>query len=137
MRKILILISAFLFLSSCNLDDGDSKNYSLKLLPIEEVEIPSSFLIGETYTITLKYFNPTDCYTLNGLYYDKHLNTRTIAVQALVRQDTNCEDTSDFLVETTFDFKAMNTGTYIFKFWHGKDLNNEDIFLEYEIPVND
>ena len=40
------------------------------------------------------------------------------------------------LIEQTLNFYVKNNGSYIFKFWQGKNDAGEDVFLEYEIPVN-
>jgi hypothetical protein len=37
--------------------------------------------------------------------------------------------------EVSFNFMVSNTGSYIFKFYKGKDSAGKDIFEEVEIPV--
>lgn len=133
MKKIIFLLSLFLVFNSCSVDDGE--NYHLELLAIEQVEIPDSFTIDQTYTIKLKYYRPTSCHAKNGIYYEKHLNIRTVAVQNVVFDRDDCQPVNNELVEQTFDFFVTNNGSYIFKFYKGKDVNGENIFEEIEVPV--
>ena len=136
MKKIISLIVLFFLFNSCTSDSSPS--YSLSLLPIGSVDIPTEFTLGETYPITVYYNRPTTCHYFNGLYYDKNLNTRTIAVESVVEYRDNCQDLSaaDAMDSYTFNFYVTSNGSYIFKFYQGKDDSGNDVFLEYEVPVN-
>jgi hypothetical protein len=136
MKKIISLIVLFFLFNSCTTDNGPS--YSLEFLPIGSVDIPTEFTLGETYPITVYYNRPTTCHYFNGLYYDKNLNTRTIAVESVVEYRDNCQDLSaaDAMDSYTFNFYVTSNGSYIFKFYQGKDDSGNDVFLEYEVPVN-
>lgn len=133
MKKILSLIALFFLFNSCTLDN-DNK-YLFQLMPIQSVEIPTEFTLGETYKIKMFYIRPTTCHGFSSLYYDRNLNIRTIAIENAVLQGTTCEDTPTDLVEHSFDFQVTSNGSYIFKFFQGHDANGSSIFLEYEIPV--
>ncbi|MFM2214315.1 MAG: hypothetical protein RL427_1578 [Bacteroidota bacterium] len=136
MKKIISLIVLFFLFNSCTSDSSPS--YSLSFLPIGSVDIPTEFTLGETYPITVYYNRPTTCHYFNGLYYDKNLNTRTIAVESVVEYRDNCQDlsTTDAMDSYTFNFYVTSNGSYIFKFYQGKDDSGNDVFLEYEVPVN-
>jgi hypothetical protein len=135
MRNIILALIVFFTLSSCSLND-DVITAHYENLPVEQVEIPIEFRLGETYPITIWYKRPTTCHSFNGFYYEKDLNVRTIAVNSLVYDNTSCEDISpDQLYEATLDFYVTSNGSYVFKFWQGKNDQGEDVFLEYEIPV--
>ena len=136
MKRILALVSVLFLFNACSLNDDDGIKFHYELLPIESVVIPDSFEMGETYPITIKYFRPTTCHAFDGFYYDKNLNTRTLAVRNAVVQQNNCTELSNSLIEQTLNFYVTNNGSYIFKFWQGKNHAGEDVFLEYEIPVN-
>lgn len=134
MKKFVLLLSVLFLFNSCNMDDnGDDFQYVL--LPVASVEIPTEFELGETYNIVVRYYRPTTCHAFDGFYYEKDLNIRTIAVQNIVFNQNNCEPLTDVLAEENLEFHVTNNGSYIFKFWQGKDSNGQDIFLEYEIPV--
>ncbi len=136
MKKIISLIALFLLFISCSADNGP--NYFYEVLKIESVDIPTEFILGETYPITVHFNRPTNCHYFNNLYYKKNLNIRTIAVESIVEQRNNCQDLSaaDAADEYTFNFYVTSNGSYIFKFWQGKDDQGNTIFLEYEVLVN-
>lgn len=135
MKKIVSLFALLLILNSCS--PGDDTQYSYRLIPIESIDIPAEFTLGETYPITVHYTVPTSCYHFSSLYYEKDLNVRTIAVENVVEQRNNCQElsTEDGASTYTFNFYVTSNGTYIFKFYQGKDNQGNDIFLEYEVPV--
>lgn len=135
MKKIISLVALVFLFNACSRDDGDS--YTLELVPIESVDIPSQFTLGQTYPITVHYNRPTSCYYFNKLFYEKNLNIRTIAVENVVLESNNCEPLigTSAAVTETFNFIVTSNGSYIFKFYNGKDTNGEPIFLEYEVPV--
>ncbi|WP_159433491.1 hypothetical protein [Flavobacterium cucumis] len=122
----------FLF-NSCELDDP---SFTVDVLPVASVEMPTEFVLGETYQITMKYFKPTNCHTSYGIYYEKDLNTRVCAIKNLVENRSNCAPIVNVLVEETFNFHVTNTGNYIFKFWTGTDDEGNDTFIIHDIPVN-
>ena len=134
-KKIIPLLALFFILNSCS--PGDDTQYSFKLMPIESVDIPAEFTLGETYPITVHYTVPTSCYYFSSLYYDKDLNIRTIAIENAIAQRNNCQDLSaaDGANTHTFNFYVTSNGSYVFKFYQGKDDQGNNIFLEYEVPV--
>ena len=62
------------------IDDDNNNDYVLEVLPIESVDIPDEFVLGEVYPITVSYFRPSDCHGFRNFYYDKNLNERTVAI---------------------------------------------------------
>jgi len=135
MKKIVSLIALFFLFNSCSPETNN--DYLFELLPVQSVDIPAEFTLGETYEIKIYYIRPTTCHSFSRLFYAKDLNTRTIAVENAVLQASTCEDTPNELVEYKFNFYVTSNGSYIFKFWQGKNANGENVFLEYEVPVID
>lgn len=133
MKRILFLFSMFLVLNSCSIDEGEK--YHLQLLAVEEAIVPDSFQLGGTYEIKLKYYRPSTCHAYDGLYYDKNLNTRIIAIRNVVFERDDCRPASTELTEASFNFHVTNNGSYIFKFWQGTDANGDDVYYEVEVPV--
>ena len=133
MKKLFVL-SLILILASCSVD-GDSTNYGFEILPVQSVDIPEEFELGETYPITISYFRPSTCHSFKEFYYLKENNIRTVAPINYVFEDNNCNDLSDVLVEETINFIVTSNGSYIFKFWQGEDTNGEDQYLTIEVPV--
>ncbi len=133
MKKLVLLVSILFLFNSC---EPEGNSYSIEVLPVESVEIPAEFELGETYPITMRYFRPTNCHSPYGIYYEKELNIRTCAVRNLVEDRGNCAPIQNILIEETFNFHVTNTGNYVFKFWTGEDSDGNNTFLEFDIPVN-
>jgi hypothetical protein len=135
MKKIIVLLTLFIVLNSCSKEDDTQ--YSFKLMAIESVDIPTEFTLGETYPITIHYTAPTSCYLFNYFYYEKDLNIRTIAIENAIANRNDCQDLNpeNSLKSYTFNFYVTSNGSYIFKFYQGKNSEGNSIFLEYEIPV--
>ena len=133
MKKLLILLIV-LTTFTCTIDDDSSSTYQ-ELLPIETAILPEEFVVNEIQEVIITYLKPTDCHAFNTIYYLKNNNERTIAVVSSVfENNNNCSELGTEL-EATFNFKATEVGSYIFKFWQGKDDNEEDTYLIVEVPV--
>jgi hypothetical protein len=135
MKRFIALTLLWASFLSCS-PDNDLPNYSYEVLPVASYEVPASFKVGETYTITLKYQRPSSCYGYQGIYYDKYLNVRTIGIQAVVDKDQVCDQALPPLSEVSFQFYASTPGSYIFKLYKGKDANGVSQFEEKEIKVD-
>lgn len=137
MKRLIILSLTLILFVSCSISDNGSSydGYSLDVLPIESVDIPDTFTLGETYPITVHYFTPSTCYSFKEFYYLKNNNERTVAVINYVADNPNCTDLQDELTEATFNFVVTSNGSYVFKFWQGTDENGDDQYLTIEVPV--
>jgi len=134
MKKIILFTLFLLTLASCSIDD-DQPSYDYVVIPIESYTLPQTFKLGETYEIKLKYKKPSDCHYFQGIYYDKELNIRTIAIQMEVNTYQVCTQPIPELLEVSFNFYVTNTGSYIFKFYKGVDASGADVFEEVEVSV--
>ncbi len=134
MKKIIVFTVLITSLLSCSVDNNNA-SYTYSVLPVTSFTVPTSFTLGSTYEIKLKYQKPTSCHLYQGIYYDKNLNTRTIAIQTAVLDHQTCTQELPPLSEASFNFMVTNTGSYIFKFYKGKDASGKDIFESVEIPV--
>jgi len=137
MKKIFLLCVLALSLASCSLGEDDNLRSRSEYLPIETVDIPSEFQLGEIYEITVSYFRPTTCYAFNDFYYEIDMNERTVAVINTVYENVACEPLQEELTEASFNFKATSSGTYVFKFWQGEDATGNDTYYIIEVPVID
>lgn len=133
MKKIALFIVLIISVLSCSTDNPDT--YTYEVLPVESYTLPASFTLGQTYEIKLKYQKPTSCHLYQGIYYGKDLNTRTIAIQAASKDNEVCNLALPAQSEVSFNFLVTNTGSYIFKFYKGKDAQGENQFEDVEIPV--
>ena len=133
MKKILILLIG-LVLFSCSSSDDSVESYQ-EAMPLQTVTLPDEFVIGETYEITVTYLRPTTCHAFNDIVYQRQNNQRVIHVIGTVFiNNGNCTELNTEL-EANFNFKETIAGTYILKFWQGKDDNGDDIYLSEEITV--
>ena len=137
MKRLIILSLTLILFVSCSINDNGSSydGYTLDVLPIESVDMPDAFTLGETYPITVHYFKPSTCYSFKEFYYLKNNNERTVAVINYVADNPNCTDLQDELTEATFNFVVTSNGSYVFKFWQGTDENGDDQYLTIEVPV--
>jgi len=134
MKKLLIFLIAVITLS-CSVNDDNTPRTYQELLPIESVILPEVFEFGQTYEITLNYIKPTNCHTFNDVYYSKYLNERIVAIISTVYVD-NVDCTSiEAEAEASFNFQAIEPGSYIFKFWQGQNEYGDDTYLIFEVPV--
>lgn len=134
--KKLIAICFLISFMSCSLND-EGESYSFEILPVEVVDIPNEFQLGETYPITVSYFRPSTCYNFKEFYYLRENNERTVAPITYVFDRNDCQTLENELVEATFNFVVTSNGSYIFKFWQGEDSEGDPIYLTIEVPVID
>ena len=138
MKKVLILLLSLVALS-CSLDDENNviENYHVEILPIESAIVPESFNYGEEHEITVTYLRPNSCHAFNDFYYVKDNNERTVAIMSTVLDNNqNCLELNDEQ-QRTFTLEATQTENYVFKFWQGKDDNDQDVYLTYEVEAID
>ncbi|TDU43587.1 hypothetical protein BXY82_1001 [Gelidibacter sediminis] len=133
MKKLLFICFMMLSITSCSVDD--SEDFHSEILPIKSVDIPDEFVLGSVYPITVTYIRPAGCYAFFDFYYTRDLNQRTVAVINTVYPNKNCGVDVESDVEATFNFKVTNNGTYVFKFWQGKDESGTDLYYIVEVPV--
>ncbi|MCB0398320.1 MAG: hypothetical protein KDD26_01620 [Winogradskyella sp.] len=137
MKKFLVIL--FLSISiftSCSIENDNPPNFYLEIMPIQNVDIPESFIHGETYEISVTYNRPNSCYEFNDFIYSIQQNERTVAVVNTVYTDNECTDLLE-PVTVSFDFVVVSTETYIFKFYQGTDSQGQDQYLLIEVPVEE
>lgn len=130
---VTILIISTLF--SCSLDDdGNNSNLSLKTLPIKEAVVPAEFIFGQSYTLKVIYDLPSKCHSFHNLFYQYEGTSRIVAVNSIVNINLGCADT---LIEKEYDFivRVTQHEDYTFKFWKGKNDQDQDIFENILVPV--
>jgi hypothetical protein len=133
MKKILLVVFTSIVLLSCS--DNDAINFEYTFVPIAEIIAPVSFTFGETDTLKLKYTLPNGCYHFNDLYYEYKDSTRIAAISAIRELNTYCTE-AIITEEYNLLVRASQKEDDTFKFWKGKDTNEENIFEEVIVPVN-
>jgi hypothetical protein len=134
MKRLFILSFILIVFGACNTND-EYPHFNSEILPIDSVNIPTEFELGEVYPITVSYLRPTNCHAFDKLYYSKNTNQRTVAIIDYVFERDDCETLENEIVESTFNFIVNSNGSYIFKFWQGEDDQGEDQYLTIEVPV--
>lgn len=135
MKKIALFVLLSISLSGCSVDNGNQDSYLYDVIPVDSYTLPDKFVIGNTYEIKLKYTRPTACHFFQGIYYNKELNVRTIAIQIGAPSDQVCTLNIPPQSEASFNFVPTVTGLYIFKFYKGKDSAGKELFEEVEVNV--
>ncbi|WP_046746088.1 hypothetical protein [Kordia zhangzhouensis] len=139
MKKILfvaILVSLFM-LQACSVDDNSTAEFQFEFIPIESVEMPQEFNFGNTHTIHVTYKQPTTCHSFSNFQYvQEPQNVRNVAVVNFVAIRSDCETLEEEFKTVSFNFSVLDTEPYTFKFWQGKDANGQDMYLIYEVSVN-
>ncbi len=130
------LCSIFLFLTACSVDDNSPK-YHLIPLEVSSVDLPPSFTLNEAYEINVTYDIPNGCTFFDGFEITPiEQTTRNVIPIGSQFDDPDCTDGGQE-AESSFRFVVLYTGTYLFRFYSGKDANGEDQFLEIEVPVEE
>ena len=134
MKKIIALLGIFILSISCSVEDNNTYVH-YELLKIDSVILPQDFVLNEENEIQINFIRPTNCHGFDGFYYEKDEFTRTVAVQGYVVEQDNCTTLTSSTSTQTLRFLPTVSGTYLFKFWKGKDVNDVDIFEEISIVV--
>ncbi|MDT0558111.1 hypothetical protein RM697_05610 [Ichthyenterobacterium sp. W332] len=135
MKKLLFLALLCFSIISCDINgDSNPPNFVTEFMPIQSVDVPDEFMVGETYTITARYFRPDDCYEFSDFFISTSINETTVAVINNVFLDGPCNTLND-LEEESFDFIVLSNQTYVFNFWQGVDESGEDVYLTINVPV--
>ena len=133
MKKIVLSFLMVFVLVSCSISD-DADSFDLTTLPVKEAVVPSEFVFGETYQITITFDLPDGCHSFHSLFFQHDANERIVAANAIVTLEAAC--TLAIIEEShTFDLVALQEADYVFRFWKGVDTNGENIFEEIVVPV--
>lgn len=134
MKKIALFLMLVTSLAACSLDN-DRENFHSEVIAVDSYVVPEKFVLNKEYEIKLKYKQPSDCYSFQGIYYDKDQNIRTIGIQTKVIDRQNCNPLTNDPIEVAFKFTPTEGESYIFKFYKGTDIDGKNIFEEVTIPV--
>ena len=133
MKKLALLLLIAIAISSCSVSDSGDRDFVL--LPVETVTMPDTYTVGNISHILVKYKRPTQCHIFNGFYYDINENVRTVAIQTVKLNQSNCPDDSESIYEVPLEFKPTTAGDYTFKFWTGVNDSGVDQYVEYDVVV--
>jgi hypothetical protein len=136
MKKLIALICIFVLSVSCTQEfDVDGPRVHFELIPVESVVLPTSFSLDTENEIEINYLKPSSCHGFDGFYYAKDASTRTIAIQNYVIEEQGCLPLLNQLETQVLRFKPVTAGTYLLKFWKGKDANGVNLYEEFSVVV--
>lgn len=115
--------------------EDDAGNIMQNLAPTLSVDLPESFVFGQSYDIKVLYKRPSSCHTFSGLDVARNANVITIGVvTSFPTNNPNCVTTGNLEASATINFVVERDDFYIFKFWQGRT-SGRDEFLIIEVPV--
>ena len=119
--------------TSCSLDNDNSAEFYIEVMPVQSVEIPEEFVQGETYEIFMTYIRPSTCKVFNNLVFDIQNHERTVTILNTVYPQEECSFEAE--EETiSFELTVSGTETYLFKFFQGT-VEGVDHYHLVEVPV--
>ena len=132
-KTVPALVLLLLF-SSCDISDDDA-SYHFVTVPVQTVDMPESFTLNETYTIEVTLLVPNGCTSFEGFDVTSEGETiRRVVGIGTERDNVACTEAIE-VVNSSFEFLCLYSGTYLFKFWTGENEAGEPQFLEIEVPV--
>jgi hypothetical protein len=134
MKKLIALICIFVLSISCT-QEPDGPRVHFELLKVESVVLPTTFTVNTVNEIEVTYSRPSSCHGFEGFYYTRDGFNRTIAVLNYVIEEQGCLPLLNQLQTKILRFKPASTGTYLLKFWKGKDANGVNLYEEFSVVV--
>ncbi len=135
MKKIFAILLLAFAVTSCDIE-GDNDNTVLELGMVEEFTMPERFKVDSISRIMIRYTQPSACHIFNGFYYEPQGNMRTVAIEFLRLNESNCNtEINTDIYEVSLNFRPLSPGTYLFKFWTGVDENGNETFTQAEAVV--
>jgi len=132
--NLLKLLLPLFLLSACDIGE-DEVNYHFVSLTTLAVDMPEEFRLNETYEIGVTVLEPNGCTEFAGFdILPEDTTIRRVVAIGTEQDDVPCTEVLSE-VATSFDFICLYSGTYVFRFWTGKNEDGIDQFMEFEVPV--
>ena len=135
MKKILVFIGFVLTLAVSSCSNDDELDLRFEPLRVTDVNFPEEVHVLEAYQVDVTYLRPSSCHYFEGFDYENTgENETTVFLIASVFNDQPCQELNVEL-ETSFEFKPEEAGNYTFRFWQGKNADDEDIYYSVDVLV--
>ena len=129
MKKIFLIIGFGFLITSC--DISEQPTYSYVINPVFQVDMPTAVAVDSVTNIPVRYKRPSSCHIFNKFYYEIDGMNRTVGVENLLVNQSDCHEDNETVIEMPLKFSPIGTGTFHFKFWTG---GNQ--YLEYDVVVD-
>lgn len=136
MKKLLLglLAASMILLNGCEVDRAESTFYFIPL-SITNVELPDTFFWNEVHTISVTYAIPNSCIQYEGFDINSDdFSTRYVTCIGAEYEGDVCAESTSY-GQATFEFLALSTEPYLFRFWTGEDEAGNAEYLEVTVPV--
>lgn len=136
MKKLLIIsVLALISLVIYSCEKDDIVNPTFERLEITSVDLPDTFLLGQTYEMRVNFNRPDGCTHLQG--FDILPVQQTVREVQAIGARYEDEVCTQVIEEATdqFLFQVIYAEPYTFKFWQGQDSTGNAEYLTVEIPV--
>ena len=133
----IVVILMLLFFQSCDShrDNDERRITEVSELKLDSVKINSdTMMVNSQQTIRTYFTLHSNCQGFYTYQYAKNGMERKV-VAYYYKTDGLCDNQSKAYY-TQFQFMPESTGTYEFKFWKGKDIAGNDLWIEKQIVVN-
>lgn len=118
---------------SC-LDDEPVMNVSYQYRPIDSIQIDSIYPARQVTEIKTFFTTTNGCQQFFDYDYTILGNERTVSVITSEVQEAGCTEITE-VESAILRFSPTESGTYRFRFWNGKDADNQDIFIITEVQI--
>lgn len=143
MKRLIFAFVALILFSSCSIDD-DTTPTSYELAEITGNNLPDSFVLGETYSIEIDYVLPSECNTFAQVDARRAGSTGEerrqiyIGVITTINTSPNCDpNVPGEEGSSNFSITIDENEAYTFYFWTGTGANNQPVYTEVIVPVNE
>lgn len=134
-KKVIALLCVIVVFSFYGCDISSEENFQFVNLKIVSVELPESFQQNASHNIQVTYERPDTCTFFEGFdVFEGELNTRSIVAIGSFLEQEDCVLMDDDIT-ASFEFTALNIGTYTLRFYSGNDVDGNPEYLEYIVPV--
>ncbi len=106
-----------------------------EIMPFLNIEFPETLEFGETYDIVYTYKRPTSCHGHDGIIFNAQGNMRILHIQNIVLLRDDCEAIENQILERTFKLQVSQQEDYIFKYYVGKDDEENLLYEQITVPV--
>ena len=142
MKKFALLFICALALVGCEIED-DGPGTEQVLVEVVDIDLPETLEQGKIYQLEVTYKLPNACHValgvqvaLGGFEPPKNREVYVGGVASRPAGNTQCTMQSENLLrKETFALRIIEDEPYTFYLWTGLDENQENVYTEIVVPV--